>query len=409
MRKLASRISGIIGIILFSYHVQAQEIRDTTLYTTGVVLKTNLLYDATTTLNLGVEFRLSRKFTFDLPFNYNPWTFGDDKKIKHRLIQPELRYWVNESFHGSFWGLHLHGAQFNTAKVIDSYRYQGWLAGAGVSYGYRWALSDRWAMEATIGAGYAYLDYDKWTAEGSDPEGCETCGRKITTGDKNYWGITKAGLSLTYTIGKTPKKQIVTEMIEVIRPVIRTDTVFVTSPTEQYRCETGKACILFPLDQSVLLPDLERNPEELAQIDRSIRSVHSHAGAKIKRILIEAYASPEGELQHNITLSEQRMAALRDYMVATYGLDAGSFTVRSKGENWQGLRSAVGESRLLTDNEKKDVVRILDIQDLATRKALLKKYKEGKVYAYLLRDVYPTLRVSEYRIDYTVPLTTVNK
>lgn len=56
-------------------------------------VKTNLLYDATTTMNLGVEFGLSPKWTLDVSGNYNPWTFSKNKKWKHWLVQPEARYW----------------------------------------------------------------------------------------------------------------------------------------------------------------------------------------------------------------------------------------------------------------------------------------------------------------------------
>lgn len=37
-----------------------------------VAIKSNLLYDATTTLNLGVEMGLSAKSTLDISANYNP-------------------------------------------------------------------------------------------------------------------------------------------------------------------------------------------------------------------------------------------------------------------------------------------------------------------------------------------------
>ena len=36
-------------------------------------MKSNLLYDATTTMNLGLEIGLARKWTLDIPVNYNPW------------------------------------------------------------------------------------------------------------------------------------------------------------------------------------------------------------------------------------------------------------------------------------------------------------------------------------------------
>ena len=50
-----------------------------------VAVKTNTLYDATTTLNLGVEVACNKHLSLDISGNYNPWTFSDDKSIKHWL------------------------------------------------------------------------------------------------------------------------------------------------------------------------------------------------------------------------------------------------------------------------------------------------------------------------------------
>lgn len=173
-------------------------------------IKTNLLYDATSTMNLGVEFGLSPKWTLDISGNFNPWTFSDYRKMKHWLVQPEARYWFCEKFNGHFFGIHAHGGQYNwggmlpwgfkNGKMFGSVknthilenRYQGWLAGAGISYGYQWILGNRWSLEATIGVGYAYLSYDRYP--------CGACGEKLGEGHKNYFGPTKAGITLIYMI-----------------------------------------------------------------------------------------------------------------------------------------------------------------------------------------------------------------
>ncbi len=68
----------------------------------NVAVKTNLLYDATATVNLGAEIGLSPKWTLDLSANYNGWTFNENKKWKHWLAQPEARYWLCERFNGHF-------------------------------------------------------------------------------------------------------------------------------------------------------------------------------------------------------------------------------------------------------------------------------------------------------------------
>lgn len=175
-----------------------------TLSAQKVAVKTNLFYDATTTLNLGVETALSPKWTLDLSGNYNPWTFSDNKKWKHWLVQPEARYWLCNKFMGGFFGVHLLGGQFNMGnwntdfKMLGSdlskmrdHRYEGWMVGAGLAWGYAWALSKHFNLEGEIGFGYAYMHYDQFA--------CPKCGAKEETGkDHNYVGPTKAALNLVY-------------------------------------------------------------------------------------------------------------------------------------------------------------------------------------------------------------------
>lgn len=178
-------------------------------YGQKAAIKTNLLYDATSTLNLGFEFGLSPKWTLDISGNYNPWEFGDNRKMKHWLVQPEFRYWLCEKFNGHFFGIHAHGAQYNWggmlpwgfkdgemfgvySRQMSDHRYEGWLLGAGISYGYQWILGKRWSLEASVGLGYAYLDYGKFK--------CEKCGEKIADQHRNYFGPTKAAISIIYII-----------------------------------------------------------------------------------------------------------------------------------------------------------------------------------------------------------------
>lgn len=162
-------------------------------------VKSNLLYDLTSTINLGMEVGLAEKWTLDVSGNYNPWIFGSEEpktRLKHWMLQPELRYWLCEKFNGHFFGVHGHGGQFNVGGLkflsgsIKENRYQGSFYGAGVSYGYQWLLNERWSMEAELGVGWAHLDYDTLP--------CKDCGEKIPGGIRDYVGVTKLSLSLIY-------------------------------------------------------------------------------------------------------------------------------------------------------------------------------------------------------------------
>lgn len=170
-------------------------------YAQKVAIKNNLLYDATLTPNLGLEFGLGEKSTLEINAGYNPFTFSDKKKLKHWLVQPEYRWWNCEKFNGSFWGAHIHGGQYSIANLklpfgifpaLKGHRYEGFFLGGGVSFGYQWMLGKRWNLETSLGAGYTYFKYNKYN--------CPDCGPKLKSGNYNYFGVTKAAISLIYII-----------------------------------------------------------------------------------------------------------------------------------------------------------------------------------------------------------------
>lgn len=169
-----------------------------TAFAQKVAIKSNILYDATGTINLGMEFGLGKKTSLDISGNYNGWKWDHGRQWKHWLVQPEFRYWLCERFNGHFFGIHGHYADFNFGKLpwnhnMRNYRYDGNLWGAGLSYGYSWVVGKRWNIEATIGVGYARMDYDKY------PTNC--CqDQQIKRKKENYWGPTKIGLSVIYVI-----------------------------------------------------------------------------------------------------------------------------------------------------------------------------------------------------------------
>lgn len=170
----------------------------------NVAVKTNLLYDATLTLNGGVEVKFAPKWTGDLSANLNAWTVND-RRWKHWLVQPEARYWFCQAFSGHFVAAHLLGGQYNFGHLdtnfsflgtdfskLRDHRYQGWMVGAGVGYGYSWILDRHWNIEAEIGIGWVYTNSDVFE--------CADCGQRVETNKPhNYFGPTKAAVNLIYT------------------------------------------------------------------------------------------------------------------------------------------------------------------------------------------------------------------
>lgn len=169
------------------------------LYAQKAALKTNLLYDATATPNLGLEFALAPRWTLAFSAGINPFAFNNNRKWKHWLTEGEVRYWLCERFYGHFFGLHVGGGEFNVGRVsfpwpkLDkTYRYEGWAALVGASYGYSWVLGKRWNLEATIGFGIMHADYKRFD--------CPHCGEYEGKSKETFFSPTRAGVSLIYMI-----------------------------------------------------------------------------------------------------------------------------------------------------------------------------------------------------------------
>lgn len=136
-----------------------------------VAVKTNLLYWATATPNIGAEVAVSKHSTVGLTANYNPWTIGSDNKIQHWFIRPEYRYWLAEKYTRLFFGVHAIGGKFEVGgfkipiigsrmfKGLQNNYYKGSFVGAGVSIGYAFYVSPHWNLELSAGAGLARLSY----------------------------------------------------------------------------------------------------------------------------------------------------------------------------------------------------------------------------------------------------------
>lgn len=168
-----------------------------------IAIKTNILYDALLTPDLGIETKVAPQWTVELTANLNLWKINK-RSWKQWNIQPEVRYWFCEAFSGHFLGAHLIGGQYNFGNLpldfkflgtdfsqLSDYRFQGSMIGAGLAYGYSFILDRHWNLEAELGVGWIYTRYDKYK--------CASCGNKLEERHPhNYVGLTKLALNLIY-------------------------------------------------------------------------------------------------------------------------------------------------------------------------------------------------------------------
>ncbi|MFR7812112.1 MAG: hypothetical protein ACLU4N_24330 [Butyricimonas faecihominis] len=91
--------------------------------------------------------------------------------------------------------------------------------------------------------------------------------------------------------------------------------------------------------------------------------------------------------------------ALKNYLSRRYTFAPSLYHVVFGGENWEGLRKALTN---LDEPYKVAVESIIDDYDGQERKDRLMRLQGGAPYRYLLRNVYPKLRVAICKVEYHV-------
>lgn len=150
----------------------------TDVFSQNFAIKTNVLYDATATPNLQAEVKVAPRHTVGVSAGFNPWPLkenftydGDNRKMRHVLVQPMWRYWFCSAFAGHFVSTNVAYIHYNVSNIkfplglypgVDKERRQGNTFAIGASYGYSWILSPRWSIEAEGGVDVGYANSKRY-------------------------------------------------------------------------------------------------------------------------------------------------------------------------------------------------------------------------------------------------------
>lgn len=186
----------------------------------------------------------------------------------------------------------------------------------------------------------------------------------------------------------------------VIDPML----VYVKPAPEEVKARhlDGSAYLDFPVNQITINPDYRNNSAELKKIQQTVEAVKNDPYATITSLSIKGYASPEGTYKGNAYLAENRAKALLDYVKEHYDLSGVELTVDFEPEDWEGLEAAVEKGNLPDKEELLAIIRADEPADWDAREWKLKSLNGGSSYKILLRDVYPALRHSDYRVNYHI-------
>lgn len=404
-------------------------------------IRTNLLYWATLTPNLGFDARVSERWSLGLNVGLNPFTIREsrDRKWKHLLIAPELRHWNDTVFkpRTSYWGLNLIYSHYNVSntyfpfglyKSVRHQRLQGDLAAIGAFYGYTWRLSKWLRLEAELGLGVGYA----WAREYD----CGHCGEYRGHDNKPFL-VPKLALNLVFdkkkaVVPATPvvtvlppdepqqtdfgRKQEPTFLYAPVQPSTVSDVLMADNPvlcdykdyrpydnTRVMRRDSNALFVHFPLDKTVLRRDFRDNADVLDRIVSITRQIMADSMSRVRLIQIIGFASIEGSVAHNMQLGQGRAEALRNYVQQQVeGCPDDLFELNNGVEAWTELRDQLEEvlangSGPLSREQLQDALDIIgQEQNLDRREQRLRRLNGGRTFRYIKDELLPDQRNSGY-------------
>lgn len=168
--------------------------------------------------------------------------------------------------------------------------------------------------------------------------------------------------------------------------------------TRKIRQIEGKAYVNFPVNRTEIYPDYMVNPVELRKITSSIDTVRLDPDATVNYIKLVGFASPEGPYSNNVRLAKGRTEAVKEYVRKQYTFPASTFRTDYVPEDWAGLRDSIANSVLADRQQMLDFIDNPGVSIERKNDEFMKKFPTS--YAYLLKNVYPSLRHTNYLIDY---------
>ena len=167
-------------------------------------------------------------------------------------------------------------------------------------------------------------------------------------------------------------------------------SVKISENSSTIRETAGVPVVYYYLSEDFIRPAYMGNAQNM----REIRRILSDPANRDRQIVIEGAASPEGPLSINTRLGIKRAQNLADWLVGQYPDLEGRIVIRSKGEDWEGLRAQVESCSALNAQEKDEILAIIGSDNTPNKKeALLKAHS---AYSTVEKECLPYIRYARF-------------
>lgn len=235
-------------------------------------------------------------------------------------------------------------------------------------------------------------------------------------------------IGVTYLFDNSPRKKAPAEPVVMdnrLRMIPALPFIMPEREETKRRMIAGRAFLDFPVNETIIYPKYRRNPQELRRICNTISHALFDKSIQVTSISLHGYASPESPYSNNTRLATGRTAALMQFLRTKYKISESLFHNEFTPEDWMNLRGFIateGRRRVKGDiwyenasiletpeapacvrNNRDELLRVIDLDmNPDEKELLLKRVAGGEPYKWLLKNVYPGLRHTDYVVEYVV-------
>lgn len=273
-----------------------------------------------------------------------------------------------------------------------------------------WRVSDKWRMGAELSQ----------TAFADNFNGVKT--------DIPLDTRSNLKIGVTYLFDNSPRKKAPAEPVVMdnrLRMIPALPFIMPEREETKRRMIAGRAFLDFPVNETIIYPKYRRNPQELRRICNTISHALFDKSIQVTSISLHGYASPESPYSNNTRLATGRTTALMQFLRTKYKISESLFHNEFTPEDWGNLRGFIateGRRRVKGDiwyenasiletpeappcvrNNRDELLHVIDLDmDADEKELLLKRVAGGEPYKWILKNVYPGLRHTDYVVEYVV-------
>jgi outer membrane protein OmpA-like peptidoglycan-associated protein len=138
------------------------------------------------------------------------------------------------------------------------------------------------------------------------------------------------------------------------------------------------------------------NRQTLINLLAAIQAIQASGTARVERVVVAGFASPEGPFAFNDRLAWERAVSVKKYILDNGSMTDRAITVFNGSADWRGLRRLVEQDDQVPG--QREVLELLDSrpkQDVGAQAGHMNRLRTlhgGRTYRYLADRIFPLLR-----------------